>query len=154
VRAADAASAVAAMARTFNSYFWRWPIAENVAAFRQLAQDGIPLGIVSNAHGQVEEALCRSGICQVGEGPLTSVRCVIDSGVVGIAKPDPRIFDFALDHFEGVARDRVGYVGDTVTMDVAGARAAGLYPILVDPYDDFPGVDCDRIRSLRELLSP
>jgi FMN phosphatase YigB (HAD superfamily) len=37
-------------------------------------------------------------------------------------------------------------------MDVLGARAAGLHPILVDPFDDHPGADFDRIRSLTDLL--
>ena len=52
-----------------------------------------------------------------------------DSQLVGVAKPDPRIFEFALPHFDGVARSRIAYIGDSVTMDIGGARAAGLYPI-------------------------
>ena len=69
------------------------------------------------------------------------MRCVIDSAVVGVAKPDPAIFDHAEVHFPGIARDRIAYVGDSVTMDVGGATAAGLHPILIDPYDDHPGAD-------------
>lgn len=148
-----AATATQAMGLTFNGHLWRWPIAEHVSALRALASAAMPIGIVSNAHGQIEEALRRSGVCQVGPGPHVPVRCVIDSHVVGVAKPDPRIFDFALRHFDGVARDRVAYVGDTLTMDVAGARAAGLRPILLDPFDDHAGAEVDRIRSLRDLVS-
>jgi putative hydrolase of the HAD superfamily len=81
------------------------------------------------------------------------VRCIIDSDVVGIAKPDPRIFDFALPHFSGIDKSRIAYVGDSVVMDIGGALAAGLTPILVDPYDDAVDlVDCRRISSLQELL--
>ena len=69
------------------------------------------------------------------------VRCVVDSDVVGVAKPDPRIFDFAAVHFPGVDRTRICYVGDSVTMDVTGATAAGLHPILLDPFDDHPDAD-------------
>ena len=83
--------------------------------------------------------LRRSGVCQVGAGPGTPVRCVIDSAVVGVAKPDPAIFDHAEVHFPGLSRDRIAYVGDSVTMDVGGATAAGLHPILVDPHDDHAG---------------
>lgn len=149
----DAAAAARAMDATFNPFLWRWPIVESVAALRDLHAGGMPIGIVSNAHGQIEETLRRSGVCQVGEGSHTPVRCVVDSHVVGVSKPDPRIFDFALDHFEDVPRERVAYVGDSVTMDVAGAHAAGLHPILLDPYDDHSGAECDRIRSLDELVS-
>ena len=102
--------------------------------------------------GQIEAVLRRSGVCQVGPGDGVEVRCVVDSHVVGVAKPDPAIFGHAAVHFPGIAPDRIAYVGDSVTMDVGGARAAGLHPILVDPYDDHPDADFDRITSLDDLL--
>jgi FMN phosphatase YigB (HAD superfamily) len=37
-------------------------------------------------------------------------------------------------------------------MDVGAARAAGMHPILLDPYDDHPDADFDRIRSLEDLV--
>jgi len=46
----------------------------------------------------------------------------------------------------------VAYVGDSVTMDIAGARNAGLVPVLLDPYDDHVGSDFYRVRSLLDLL--
>src|SRR5690606_8677206 len=112
----------------------------------------VPMGVVSNATGFIEAELARIGTCQFGVGPGVEMRCVVDSHVVGIAKPDPRIFDVALVHFEGFARDRIAYVGDSVTMDVGGARAAGLHPLLLDPYDDHPTADFDRIAALDDLL--
>ena len=72
------------------------------------------------------------------------MRCVVDSHVVGVAKPDPAIFAHAAVHFPGITPECIAYVGDSVTLDVGGARAAGLHPILVDPYDDHP--DADRLR--------
>ena len=68
-------------------------------------------------------------------------------------KPDPHIFDFALPFFNEIDPSRIAYVGDSVVMDVGGATAAGLIPILVDPYDDAVDlVSCRRIASLLELL--
>ena len=73
--------------------------------------------------------------------------------MVGVAKPNPEIFEHALPHFEGIERSRIAYVGDSVVMDVQGSTAAGLTPILVDPYNDAADlVDCRRIGSLLELL--
>jgi FMN phosphatase YigB (HAD superfamily) len=69
-----------------------------------------------------------------------------------VEKPNPRIFDHALVHFDGIDRSRIAYVGDSLIMDVGGARAAGLFPVLVDPYDDAVDHDVERIRSLDELL--
>ena len=85
-------------------------------------------------------------------GRRGGVRCVVDSHVVGVAKPDPAIFDHALVHFAGFDRGRIAYVGDSVTMDIGGATAAGLHPILLDPFDDHPDADFERIRSLAELV--
>ncbi len=147
----DAATFV--LSRTRHAHLWRAPLAGSAEALRGLNAAGVPVGVVSNASGQIEEILERSGICQVGDGQLASVRCIIDSHVVGVTKPDPRIFDFALPFFDGIDRSRIAYVGDSVVMDVGGATAAGLIPILVDPYNDATDlVTCRRIASLLELL--
>lgn len=141
------------LSRTRHAHLWRTPIAGSVEALRALNAAGVPIGIVSNASGQIEEILDRSGICQVGNGDLANVRCIIDSHLVGVAKPDPRIFDCALPFFEGIDRSRIAYVGDSIVMDIGGATAAGLIPILVDPYDDAVDlVTCRRIATLLELL--
>ena len=47
----------------------------------------------------------------------------------------------------------IAYVGDSVTMDVGGATAAGLTPILVDPHDDAADlVTCMRIGRIADLF--
>ncbi|MGZ4671627.1 MAG: HAD family hydrolase [Ilumatobacteraceae bacterium] len=147
----DVEAAVTALHCTRNAYLWRWPIPESFAALKSLSAADMPLGVVSNASGQILEVLSRSGVCQVGEGPHVSVRIVIDSHLVGVAKPDPRIFDHALPYFNGFERSEIAFVGDSVNLDIGAARAAGLHPILLDPYDDHPDADFERIRSLMEL---
>jgi putative hydrolase of the HAD superfamily len=149
----DVEVAAAVLERTRNAHLWRWPIPESVQALRDLAVIGVPMGVVSNASGQIEEVLRRSAVCQIGSGAGTEVRVVVDSHVVGIAKPDPRIFEPALDHFPGIAHDRIAYVGDSVTMDVGGARAAGLHPVLLDPHGDHEGADFERITTLADLVA-
>ncbi len=149
----DVDAAADALQRTRSAYLWRWPIPESATALAALALIGMPLGVVSNASGQIAEVLSRSGVCQMGEGPYVSMRVVVDSHVVGVAKPDPRIFEHALPYFEGIERRHIAYIGDSVTMDIGAARAAGLHPILLDPHDDHPDADFERIRSLTELTS-
>ncbi len=136
-----------------NAHIWRWPIPDSMAGLRELADRDVPMGVVSNAAGQVEQALAIAGVCQVGAGSGVEMRIVIDSHVVGVAKPDPTIFDHALHHFDGIERGRIAYLGDSVVMDVQGARAAGLHPILVDPYDDHVGADFERVRSVGEFAA-
>lgn len=152
VPTADVDMAAELLGRTRTALLWRWPIPDSLEALAALESTGMPLGVVSNAAGQIEAVLARSGVCQVGPGQGVAMRCVVDSRVVGVAKPDPAIFDHALVHFPGLARDRIAYVGDSVTMDIGGATAAGLHPILLDPFDDHPGAPFERIVTLHDLL--
>ncbi len=116
---------------------WSRPAPGSLEGLRRLygvaAQAGVQLAIVSNSDGTLEGRLRQEGICQVGPGPGVPMTIVIDSDVVGVAKPDPAIFTIALDAC-GVAPDRALHVGDTVGADVDGALAAGVRPVHLDPY--------------------
>ncbi len=149
----DCDAACATLSRTRSAYLWRYPVAQSASALNALHEAGMPIGVVSNANGQIEEILVRSGMCQVGIGNGAPVRCVIDSHIVGVSKPDPKIFDFALPFFPGIERDSIAYVGDSVMMDVEGSLAAGLVPYLLDPYGDSPACGATVIGSLNELLA-
>lgn len=113
---------------------------ETVAALRAA---GKRLAVVSNAEGQVARDLDVAGY----EGMFDAV---VDSHVVGVRKPDPEIFRIALERL-GVAADRAVFCGDIPTVDVAGARAAGIAPILFDRHDFYDDREAPRIRSLKEL---
>lgn len=136
--------------RTRGARLWRWVIPETRAALDRFAAAAFPMGVVSNAYGQIEEVLARE-VCQVGPGDHVDVRCIVDSHLVGIAKPDPTIFDHALPYFAEFDPARIAYVGDSVTMDVVAAAGAGLHPILIDPYGDHDGADFERIASVDAL---
>jgi putative hydrolase of the HAD superfamily len=130
---------------------WVRVIPGSADALRGLADLGLALGIVSNADGTVEAQLRDDGICQVGPGAGVQVGTVIDSGVVGVSKPDPAIFLLALARL-GVEPARAVHVGDTPAADVEGARAAGVRPVLVDPFDLHPEAGCTRVPSLAGLV--
>ena len=147
------ARASEAIWRVWSPYLWMHPLADSIAGLSRLQRKGVPVGIVSNADGQVEHMLRYQGVCQVGVGMGVPVCVVIDSGVVGVAKPDPKIFDFALPFFKGIDRARIAYVGDTFHNDVLGARAAGLVPLLLDPHNDRAHRDCERITSVHDVLN-
>ncbi len=136
---------------TFNLHLWRYPNDGSAAVLHTLVQRNIPIGVVSNAGGQIEGVLARAGVCQVGEGSGAGVLCVVDSHIVGVSKPDPAIFVSAVEAL-GIERDRIAYVGDSIRYDVRGAAAAGLTPLLLDPYGDAGDDGHERILALTELL--
>jgi putative hydrolase of the HAD superfamily len=135
---------------------------------RALAALGLPMGVVSNSDGSVEGDLRREGICyalsptgpgqtepgQAGAEPAAGVPMgvIVDSAVVGVAKPDPRIFSFALEALGVPADGTVLHVGDSLRYDVAGALAAGLQPVHMDPHGLCPQPDGHpHVRSLAGL---
>ncbi len=130
---------------------WTRVIAGSREALQELAALGVALAIVSNADGSVEAQLRADGICQVGDGAGVPVGAVLDSAVVGVAKPDPKIFELALERL-GIAPDAAIHVGDTPAADVDGARAAGVRPVLIDPHDDHVALEVDRVRSLSDVV--
>jgi putative hydrolase of the HAD superfamily len=123
---------------------WRFVIPgvpEALARFRAL---DLRLVVVSNSDGSCERLLTELGL----RAPF---HAVLDSAIVGSEKPDPRIFERALEA-AGSPRERVAHVGDLFAADVAGARAAGVHAVLLDPYGDWPDdVGCERARDLSEV---
>lgn len=144
-------AALDALAKLWDHRLWDHPRPDTLAVMRELNRRGVPLAVVSNAGGDIERVLIDAAVCQVGPGVGAEVRCVIDSTIVGVWKPDPAIFSFALEVL-GTDPARTAYVGDSVRNDVVGARAAGLHPLHLDPHGDHPDARHERIASPADLL--
>ncbi len=74
--------------------------------------------VVSNWDQSLGSVLARVGLDALLDGVVTSAE-------VGAAKPDPRIFEAALE-LAGVSAGEALHVGDSLEEDVAGAHAAGI----------------------------
>jgi putative hydrolase of the HAD superfamily len=108
-----------------------------------LKQRGYRLGVISNSNGHVRRLLEQVGLARFLE-------IIIDSSELGIEKPDPRIFHAATG-FLGLDASHCSYVGDIYEIDVVGAKAAGLAPILIGSCPAPEPVD--RVAALADLLS-
>ena len=131
---------------------WSRVIPGSVDALRALEATGVRLGVVSNADGSVGARLREQEVLQVGPGLGVEIECVIDSGEVGVSKPDPRIFDLALDAL-GVDAAKTWYVGDMPGIDVVGARAAGIHPFVMDPFALHTGAPYETVSSLHDVAA-
>ncbi len=122
---------------------WQAALPGAVEGVRAVRDAGYRVAVISNADGHVRRDLTAAGFDGLFEE-------IFDSTVLGVSKPNPRIFHIALDAL-GVAPQAAWYVGDSVLFDVGGARAAGLAEVvLVDPYghvDDYE----PRVASVAEL---
>jgi len=133
-----------------DAALWIDPVPASREGLQALADTGVRLGIVSNADGLMAQRLAQLGLCQVGPGIGVEIECVVDSGNVGVMKPDPRIFEAAVDLL-GLRADQVWYVGDMPAIDVVGARRAGIRPFLMDPLGLHLGASYERVPSLAAL---
>jgi putative hydrolase of the HAD superfamily len=141
--AAEDAVRAAVSERHAAATLWSYTEPGTTEVLARLRGQGFILGIVSNADGRVATFLEHAGLAGVFD-------FVVDSALVGIEKPDPRIFALACER-AGVAAAEAAHVGDVYQVDVMGARLAGVTPILFDPDDLLPAADCERIRSLAQL---
>jgi FMN phosphatase YigB (HAD superfamily) len=99
-------------------------LAANARVLEKLAER-YRIGIVSNFYGNLE-AIC-AGTC-IGR----YVDVAVDSETVGATKPDPRIFQAALDAL-ATSADRAVFVGDSLPRDMEGARRLGMRHIWLHP---------------------
>jgi len=112
-------------------------------ALERLHGAGLTLGVVSNFEEWLERLLDALGVAR-----FFDVRVI--SGVEGIEKPDPRIFELALDR-AGVQAGESAHVGDSPVFDVDPARALGMFPVLIDRRGRYPNAPGTRITSMAEL---
>jgi putative hydrolase of the HAD superfamily len=114
-------------------------------ALADIRARGLTIIVVSNANGRLHALLERLGLASCFD-------VVVDSSVEGVEKPDPRLFHIAMARANAEPA-RTLHVGDLYHVDVVGARAAGMHPLLFDVGDLYRDADCPRARSFDEVRS-
>ena len=137
-----------------NRNLWRRPIPGMIELCAELAERGVPTGIISNSEGKLRELVTELGW-------LSWFRVVADSGRLGFEKPDARIFAWAAGELR-VLPEQMIHVGDAWVTDVEGARNAGARAIwfsggggAFEEHRAMPDgvVKCPHARAVREALS-
>jgi HAD superfamily hydrolase (TIGR01509 family) len=133
--------------KAFHDRFNAWDdvpdgVREALGRFRRL---GLRLAVVSNANGTVPALLARLELAGFFDA-------VADSAIEGVEKPDPRLFQIALQRL-GVEASSAVHVGDLYEVDVVGARRAGVRPVLLDADGLYAASDCPRVPSLGALAT-
>jgi putative hydrolase of the HAD superfamily len=100
------------------------PYSDSEAVLRRLRGMGLKLYVVSNWDVQLLKVLKDLVWMRYFDG-------VVASAVLGVEKPDRKIFEEAL-RISGVSRDRAVHVGNDPITDIKGAAEAGIDTVLVD----------------------
>ncbi len=114
---------------------------EMVAVAREVRDAGLKSAIVTNNVREFGESW--RAMLPVDE----LFDAIVDSHEIGLRKPDPRIFELALERLGGVAPSRAVFLDD-FEGNVAAAERLGMHGILVD-HDDW----IRAVERLRALLS-
>jgi HAD superfamily hydrolase (TIGR01509 family) len=122
--------------RGYNPPIGLWTVAEPEAeaALALVREAGRVAGVVSNSNGTIRRILDSLGLTRY-------LDFVLDSQEEGLEKPDPRLFARALAR-AGVGADEAAYIGDLYSVDVVGARRAGMRAVLMDPGGCWGPRDC------------
>jgi HAD superfamily hydrolase (TIGR01549 family) len=111
--------------RESDIYHWALPTVR--PQLEELRRRGFLLGMASNNDGALRAQLRSVGVIE-----LFDETALMDSGVEGVAKPDPELLLRAARAL-GVAPPRCLFVGDVDRVDGQAARAASMPFALVDP---------------------
>jgi putative hydrolase of the HAD superfamily len=117
---------------------------ECIPTLRAVKDAGLVVGLISNFEEWLEGMLIEMEIAHLFD-------IIVISGKEGIEKPDPAIFQLALER-SGIAPQHAIYVGDHPKLDVEAAQAVGMDAVLIDRKGHHPNFDGDRIDTLDGLL--
>ena len=132
-----------AIEQVFKEILLSNPFPETRDVLTTLSSTGYRLGIVSNATDDLRPRLNALGLAPFFD-------TVTYSQEARAEKPSPAIFQLAMRRL-GCSPSEAVHVGDRPEADVAGARASGIAPILVDRRGTFIMENCLRVRDLREV---
>jgi putative hydrolase of the HAD superfamily len=121
---AAAAAPPAAMAEVLLAALRFAPHDDAADALRRARVAGARIVVVSNWDVSLVTVLEEIGLAPLLDG-------VVTSAAIGASKPDPLIFGAAL-ALAGTRPDQAIHVGDSLADDLAGARACGIRPVLLD----------------------
>jgi len=116
---------------------------ETREVLENLRSRGFHLGLITNYHDGVLKFVKHFELDKLLE-------TVTYSQEVGCAKPAPGIFAKAVERAKCSPSDAL-YVGDSIRVDVEGARHSGLYAVWLNREEHAGSVDCPTIHTLAEL---
>ena len=139
-------AAVTEWRRTYNLPIGPWNTVDPdaVPALEETRAAGLKTAVISNSNGTIRGLLD-------GLGLLRLIDVVLDSGEEGVEKPNPEIFRRALAR-TGVAASEAVYIGDLHSIDILGARSAGVQAVLLDPGDHWGERDCAKARTVLDAV--
>ncbi|MDP8033610.1 pyrimidine 5'-nucleotidase [Pasteurella atlantica] len=141
------------------------PLSLNKELMNEMAKVSQPLEnvieMLNHLYGQVKMGIVTNGFTQIQDARLTNTNTkhffdlLVVSEEVGIAKPDRKIFEYALSKMNDVQKSQVLMVGDTLASDILGGNNAGFDTCWFNPHNDDNNSQIQatyEINNMRQLI--
>lgn len=103
---------------------------DSIPFLRWVRAEGIPVGLVSNAEYRYQDVILPAlGLNQGSEWDFG-----VFSGLEGVEKPNPRIYEIALERAGNVAPVEALHIGDSMRKDYLPAKSLGMHALLLDRF--------------------
>ncbi|XP_074577015.1 uncharacterized protein LOC141833462 [Curcuma longa] len=114
---------------------------------RWARQKGLKVGIVSNESYRYQDVILPAmGLNQGSEWDFS-----VFSGIVGVEKPDPKIYEIALEKAGNIAPEKALHIGDNIRKDYIPSQRAGMHAMLLDR---FKTPDAESWRQIGAVVLP
>lgn len=118
-----------------------WEPFADTAVLKKL---GLPIGIISNWDSSLRDKLSQHFDFEFNP--------IIISEEIGVAKPDPLIYESAL-KATGLTPEKILFIGDSIHLDFVPAFSLGLKALLVDRSGFYTNFNGYRIENLHDLIA-
>lgn len=115
-----------------------------IETLEKLREQNILIGCVSNEAEELNNFFTHFGIEKY-------FSCVTISEVEGCEKPNPKIFNIALEKL-GLHPEEVIFVGDSLISDYEGSKQVGMLPVLIDRENEISDNTIVKISNLNNIL--
>ncbi|XP_071722935.1 uncharacterized protein [Rutidosis leptorrhynchoides] len=97
---------------------------------RWLRSQGVTVGVVSNAEYRYPDVILPA----LGLNEGSEYDFGVFSGLVGVEKPNPKIYEIALERAGNIAPEETLHIGDSMRKDYAPAKSIGMHALLLDRF--------------------
>ncbi|KAM7524739.1 hypothetical protein LguiA_014646 [Lonicera macranthoides] len=115
---------------TFGSAAPYTLFADSQPFLRWARKKGLIVGLVSNAEYRYQDVILPAlGLNQGSEWDFG-----VFSGLEGVEKPDPKIYEIALERAGNIAPEEALHIGDSMRKDYVPATSVGMHGLLLDRF--------------------
>lgn len=103
---------------------------DNIEEYLPILEHAVNLNIPLVCVGNDTSSFMKGQIC-LAPGAIAEQYVAMGGRIITIGKPDPAIFQYAVEGIQGIDKEQILIIGDNITTDIKGASLLGVPSVLV-----------------------